>query len=1233
MSGILGKLFGAPKPDGPVATDLMRLDQIRAGLGRAATAYVETGVGGEVLSTLGAVDVAGTLKLSQRQTVVLDDQRRGHALARHLDPARFVRYAEVLAAGWPAGNERLAGTDAVPLVLRVGFAEAGDGVVKHRNRWPRELIAASECALSPGACREIAERAGGSIADIFDILFHESGTWYSASDILRLKDIHDFGPLAAAHPDAVIAAGRRIGAKGKAALLIALRGWGLVERPVLRDFVVEMASDGSKAVRAEAINALSTLPPKTLLPVALERLRDGTVAQREAMVALLAGLGTPDALDALRAHAGTERTARVRSAIDTALAVAPVARPDRDGEDDETGYVALDGTRIEIPPIREPGTGPQVTFGPDDVAALTAIIDDLNAETERKRKEWKRKAPFYASAISRKLAQQSVDALNQVGDGRLDREIARFLIWTAKDWTKAMFDRLPENQAVRLAMAMSQNRNAVWLSHGNTASDDALMAYVQGPRGDYRVIERHASAHAASYVYGGWHAKKSREYRPGDILREQLFTEYSWISFEDLPGDALWPYLATRFDVLDEAFGLTPGDEAANKRPRAIRFLAHMPKPPQRYFGPLLELATGTGKTGRAEARAMLAGAPGLIDRVLLQLDDTRQEVRAGAALWLADLKAPEAARPLRARLSKEKSDLARAAILSALSKMGEDLSDYVGPDALAAEAEKTLKKARLDRLDWLLSPSLPKVAYRDGTPVPETVLKAWIHTADKLKQPGGNALFGIYLDQLAPDDAMRFSTWILDAWIAYDTTRMAHDEAQAIAERDAPARHQAYKKWYSEFTLEDAKRQIYNEVRSNFPNSGAASKGILGLTQKASASHAAAQVRAYLKEFGARTSQTTALLEMMAGRSDPLALQVVLAAATRLKQKSVQARAGQLVEAIAADRQWSVEELADRTIPTAGLNDDGILELPVGPAEKVYVARIDDDLKLALFNPDGKPVKALPSGDDEATAASKKALTAAKREVKQVAMMQGDRLYEALCATRFWPVEDWRRDFSDHPLMGRLTERVIWLGLDADGTVQGAFRPTAEGDIVNAEDDPVDLSDFAAIRLAHGALLGEDAAEAWARHLADYEVKPLFRQFGRPLLSLDGLPANATAIDDRRGWVTDTFTFRGVATKLGYERGEALDGGYFNQYVKTFPSAGLAAVIEFSGNALPEENVPAAQIELRFVGMRNGRMTGRAVPLKEVPPVLLSECWNDYRDMVAKGTFDPDWKSKMPWI
>ena len=78
--------------------------------------------------------------------------------------------------------------------------------------------------------------------------------------------------------------------------------------------------------------------------------------------------------------------------------------------------------------------------------------------------------------------------------------------------------------------------------------------------------------------------------------------------------------------------------------------------------------------------------------------------------------------------------------------------------------------------------------------------------------------------------------------------------------------------------------------------------------------------------------------------------------------------------------------------------------------------------------------------------------------------------------------------------------------------------------------------------------------AASWKAHLADYEVTPLFAQFDNAVPDLDRA---ATDSYDLQGHLTDTFSFRGVATKRGYQRGPAEDGAWFDEYTKRFGPAG----------------------------------------------------------------------------
>ena len=120
---------------------------------------------------------------------------------------------------------------------------------------------------------------------------------------------------------------------------------------------------------------------------------------------------------------------------------------------------------------------------------------------------------------------------------------------------------------------------------------------------------------------------------------------------------------------------------------------------------------------------------------------------------------------------------------------------------------------------------------------------------------------------------------------------------------------------------------------------------------------------------------------------------------------------------------------------------------------------------------------------------------------------------------------------------------------------------------------------------------------------------------------------ADADQITDRQGWKADSLTFRGLAEKRGYLR-IMRDGGGCNEYAKEFPSHGITATIFHTGSYAVDENNPVALKELRIT--KRGHRG--AYKLKDVPPVMLAECWADYHAIAAKGAFDPDWEKISPW-
>jgi hypothetical protein len=366
----------------------------------------------------------------------------------------------------------------------------------------------------------------------------------------------------------------------------------------------------------------------------------------------------------------------------------------------------------------------------------------------------------------------------------------------------------------------------------------------------------------------------------------------------------------------------------------------------------------------------------------------------------------------------------------------------------------------------------------------------------------------------------------------------------------------------------------------------------------------------------------------MLAWVDHPLATQTLLAIGTRFRTKSLQEEATHLAQAIAERKGWSLAELADRTIPAAGLDDEGILELDFGPRQ--FSARLDVALNFVLHDADGKVIKSLPDprkdDDAEMAAAAKKQFAASRKELKQVLDQQRLNLYEAMCVQRTWRFEDWDPFLCRHPIVRHLCQRLVWTAARRDQML--TFRPLADGTFTELNDDPVMLGPSDVITIAHQSTIPAAASTAWLRHLSDYEVTPLFDQFGRSAPEMTAEKKKQREFKDFEGWMSDTFKIRGRATKLGYTRGAAEDGGWFYQYVKRFHTTGLQAEIEFTGSALPEENITAALTQLSFHRIEG--QSAQALTLGEVPSVLLTECWNDYRQIAAEGSgFDPEWDKK----
>jgi len=1234
---------------------LADLDNRKKGLGSDAYRYVLTGAGDSVL-----LRVASARNIHPSTCwfpTNYQERRPAERIFLELegwDTGVVKRLGEVIAVSLDIGatasgfGKLLPGTAESPAffraLLHVG-ASCLQRVSSEAPRYPSWM-------LSGPRCIDLLALDGADQTALVNALFAdlEHGKWYSASRT-GLLTMADLAEVLAQAPERTLMGARALDIKGRSCFIEFLGGAGIADRPEFFEFLIDAIGKGGKQESRAALSSLTGCGDSQIHDRAVQLFESERADDRRTAVLILANMGTPAARSLLERHVPEETSRTVLQAIDEVLRPLRAMEPSATigAENGGNGYISIDGDWIAIPSAA--AASPPDTPPPEGMAAdLRAAVLGANREARRYFDEYQRwlaqlppEQRGYRYGPKDYVAPYSVEAIPEFLDvviGRVDPRSATVTanalcaVWSGFHHTATRQYSTSLERILTAPGVTPHHLARIAALHLGTPSDwarslltgvqlrtpaERLLSQLAISDGDFRPVLQICTSVGCgpeSFVAGLLCRRWAR------FLLDEIETH----------RDLLWPVVAEQTDILDQALGLAPAPpDSSFHINRALDLLAILPAPPRRYLQVLLDIAVGGLKDAKVLARSILSSTRSVTELILPLLDNGEQARRIGAADWLRQRRDRQAIPALRAALDKEKTDAGRAAFLTALMALGDDVSDQFSEKRLLAEARAGLSKARSKVGDCVPLDHLPALAWQDGRRVPAEVVRWWVVLGGKLKNARGNPLLNIALDRLERSSAERLAIFMMSSFIAYDTRRPTDEEANAYAEANADLHWQTYRKWHPTFRREQAFATLKSQRLRQYFQSAIDHRGILALARGAPANEAVNIVKIFFRDHYARTQQCKVLLDGLSNNLSAVALQFVLGISMRYRTPGVRKHAADLMNAIAEDRGWTRDELSDRTVPTGGLDETGVLHLPVG--EKTYLASLGPDLKAVLRNPDGKIVQTLPSGDEDATAAAKKAFSNLKKEVKQTLHQQTARLYEAMCAERIWPSVDIGIYLFRHPIIGRLCQRLVFAGLDQDGQVVETFRPLGDGSLTNALDEPIDIAAFAGVRVAHSALLDEARAKAWQRHLSDYEITPLFGQLARPFLGPDPARAAETAITEREGFMLDTFTLRGAATKLGYQRGQSEDGGFVTTYQKSFPTADRVALIEFTGSRLPEDNNPCALIGLSFVRDGGGSARDKALALSAVPPVLLSETWHDLRAIAAAGAgFDPEWRKKVQW-
>lgn len=443
--------------------------------------------------------------------------------------------------------------------------------------------------------------------------------------------------------------------------------------------------------------------------------------------------------------------------------------------------------------------------------------------------------------------------------------------------------------------------------------------------------------------------------------------------------------------------------------------------------------------------------------------------------------------------------------------------------NATPAEAHAALGKAvdgkKLARLEWLEQRRLPELIDQQGKALPPETQRYVL--SQSMEYVGVNPIVDQMRSYADMRSLSRFALAVLEQWL----------------EQQAPAKE----KWVLFL---------------------AAPLGGPDLVERL-----AAKVREWTDS--ARGAIAAEAIKAMAYSGELVALREIDRLQRTIKNRQVKQAAIDALTLAAEQMNISTEELEDRLVPTLGFDPDGKRLFSYGVRE--FEVRVNNELELVIVQRDtGKTLKSLPApgaqDDAELAAEAKSEMTRLKKELKQLISVQSMRLESSLSKQRLWSVDAWRSLFVDNKLMQKFAIGLIW-GVYRDGQLQEQFRYMDDGTFNTVDEEEYELAADSRIGLIHPLELDADTLDAWSGQLEDYEIVQPFPQLKRQVYRMSPELAKERVFKDLPQDKLSPSAFTRQMERLGWYKGEALDGGWFAQFFKDYD--GLLAELVFSGTSI----------------------------------------------------------------
>ncbi len=354
-----------------------------------------------------------------------------------------------------------------------------------------------------------------------------------------------------------------------------------------------------------------------------------------------------------------------------------------------------------------------------------------------------------------------------------------------------------------------------------------------------------------------------------------------------------------------------------------------------------------------------------------------------------------------------------------------------------------------------------------------------------------------------------------------------------------------------------------------------------------------------------------------------------------RVKFGMAQKMIEKALEATAARVGLPREELEEMAVPAYGLTEVGRCTEQFGDYTAELKVSGTGSTEISWLKSDGKRQQSVPAVVKEKFADDFKELQAAAKDIQRMLPAQRERIDSLFLQQKRWPFAVWRERYLDHPLVGVLARRLLWVFTNGKKNTTGIWF---NGQIMDVDLKPIkNLGAETTVTLWHPIGRDLDEIVGWRAWLDAQQIQQPFKQAHREVYVLTDAERRTNTYSNRfAAHLLKQHQFNALAALRGWKNKlRLMVDAEFPPATRLLPQWGLRAEfwIEGAGDEYGTDTnetgtfLRVATDQVRFYPMEAAQRTahaggggcradrqedGQPLPLEEIPALVFSEIMRD---------------------